>query len=148
MPVMRHLTVGNVTYDTVGEASVTQVQTSGTKIATVSIDGASTDIYAPSGGGGGSTWTDISNEFSVTASNFTAKTDGKLVFVSFDDATGFMLNLNSQYMPVGTFTGACMDDNALSCAVLFDTSGASSFISESGEYFTGSIVYLCVGAFT
>lgn len=50
MPVMKHLTVGNVTYDTVGEASVTQVQTSGTKIATVSIDGASTDIYAPSGG--------------------------------------------------------------------------------------------------
>lgn len=50
MPVMRHLDVGGTTYDTVGEASVTQVQTSGTKIATVSIDGTSTDIYAPSGG--------------------------------------------------------------------------------------------------
>lgn len=47
MPAMKRLTVGGVTYDTVGEASVTQVQTSGTKIATVSIDGASTDIYAP-----------------------------------------------------------------------------------------------------
>lgn len=47
---MRHLTVDGTTYDTVGEASVTQVQTSGTKIATVSIDGTSTDIYAPSGG--------------------------------------------------------------------------------------------------
>ena len=33
-----------------GEASVTQVQTSGTKIATVSIDGTATDIYAPEGG--------------------------------------------------------------------------------------------------
>jgi len=47
---MRHLTVDGTTYDTVGEAFVTQVQTSGTKIATVSIDGTSTDIYAPSGG--------------------------------------------------------------------------------------------------
>ena len=50
MAVMQHLTVGGVTYDTVGEASVTQVQSSGTKIATVSIDGTSTDLYAPSGG--------------------------------------------------------------------------------------------------
>lgn len=47
---MRHLNVGGTTYDTVGEASVTQVQTSGTKIATVSIDGTSTDLYAPAGG--------------------------------------------------------------------------------------------------
>lgn len=50
MPVMKRLTVGGTTYDTVGEASVTQVQTSGTKIATIAIDGTSTDIYAPSGG--------------------------------------------------------------------------------------------------
>lgn len=55
MPVMRHLNVGGTTYDTVGEASVTQVLSSGTKIATVSIDGTSTDLYAPAGGGGGST---------------------------------------------------------------------------------------------
>ena len=50
MPVMRHLNVGGTTYDTVGEASVTQVFSSGTKIATVSIDGTSTDLYAPAGG--------------------------------------------------------------------------------------------------
>lgn len=50
MPVMRHLNVGGTTYDTVGEASVTQVLGSGTKIATVSIDGTSTDLYAPEGG--------------------------------------------------------------------------------------------------
>lgn len=50
MPVMKQLNVGGVTYDTVGEASVTQVLNSGTKIATVSIDGTSTDLYAPSGG--------------------------------------------------------------------------------------------------
>ena len=47
---MRHLNVGGTTYDTVGEASVTQVLSSGTKIATVSIDGTSTDLYAPAGG--------------------------------------------------------------------------------------------------
>ena len=47
MAVMKKLTVGGVTYDTVGEASVTQVQTTGTKIATVTIDGSGTDIYAP-----------------------------------------------------------------------------------------------------
>lgn len=47
---MRHLNIGGTTYDTVGEASVTQVLSSGTKIATVSIDGTSTDIYAPAGG--------------------------------------------------------------------------------------------------
>ena len=50
MPVMKQLNVGGTTYDTVGEASVTQVLSSGTKIATVSIDGTSTDLYAPSGG--------------------------------------------------------------------------------------------------
>lgn len=50
MPVMRHLNVGGTTYDTVGEASVTQVLSSGTKIATVSIDGTATDLYAPAGG--------------------------------------------------------------------------------------------------
>lgn len=48
-PVMKTLTIGGTTYDTVGEASVTQVVGSGTKIATVSIDGTSTDLYAPSG---------------------------------------------------------------------------------------------------
>lgn len=53
MPVMRQLRIGSETYDTVGEASVTQVQTSGTKIATVTIDGTATDLYAPEGGGGG-----------------------------------------------------------------------------------------------
>lgn len=53
MPVMKQFRIGSATYDTVGEASVTQVQTSGTKIATVTIDGTATDLYAPDGGGGG-----------------------------------------------------------------------------------------------
>ena len=55
MAVMRHLTVDGTTYDTVGEASVTQVQTTGTKIATVTIDGTATDLYAPSGASPSST---------------------------------------------------------------------------------------------
>lgn len=50
MPVMKQLRIGSVNYDTVGEASVTQVLASGTKIATVTIDGTSTDLYAPEGG--------------------------------------------------------------------------------------------------
>lgn len=50
MPVLKQLRVDDVTYDTVGEASVTQVVSTGTKIATVTIDGTATDLYAPSGG--------------------------------------------------------------------------------------------------
>lgn len=50
MPVMKQLRIGSETYDTVGEASVTQVLASGTKIATVTIDGTATDLYAPEGG--------------------------------------------------------------------------------------------------
>lgn len=49
MPVMKQLNLGGTTYDTVGEASVTRVVTSGTKIATITIDGTSSDLYAPSG---------------------------------------------------------------------------------------------------
>ena len=50
MPVLKQLRVDDVTYDTVGEALVTQVVSTGTKIATVTIDGTATDLYAPSGG--------------------------------------------------------------------------------------------------
>ena len=35
------------------DITVTQIQTTGTKIATIDVDGTSTDLYAPSGGGGG-----------------------------------------------------------------------------------------------
>lgn len=57
MPVMKKLRIGSATYDTVGSASVTQTLTSGTEIATVTIDGTATKLYAPAGGGGGSTVT-------------------------------------------------------------------------------------------
>lgn len=50
MPVMKQLRIGSVNYDTVGSASVTQTLTSGTEIATVTIDGTATKLYAPSGG--------------------------------------------------------------------------------------------------
>lgn len=50
MPIMKELEVDDVVYTTVGEASVTQVVSTGTKIATIAIDGTSTDLYAPSGG--------------------------------------------------------------------------------------------------
>lgn len=35
--------------------TVTQIQSTGTKIATITVDGNGTDLYAPSGGGGGDT---------------------------------------------------------------------------------------------
>lgn len=41
--------------DTGDTVSVTQVQSTGTKIATVTVNSVDTDIYAPNGGGGGST---------------------------------------------------------------------------------------------
>ena len=47
MPTMKQLRIGSVNYDTVGEASVTQTLTSGTEIATVTIDGTATKLYAP-----------------------------------------------------------------------------------------------------
>lgn len=44
---------------------VTQVQSSGTKIATVNVNGTDTDLYAPSGGGGSSDYNDLDNKPSV-----------------------------------------------------------------------------------
>ena len=40
--------------------SVTQIQSTGTKIATITIDNVDTDLYAPNGGGG-SSWTDVTD---------------------------------------------------------------------------------------
>lgn len=82
MPVMKQFRIGSTTYDTVGEASVTQVQTSGTKIATVTIDGTATDLYAPEGGGGGGmlvTFTTPDHGSTYTAD----KTFGE-IFAAFD----------------------------------------------------------------
>lgn len=47
MPVMKSLTVDGTTYTTVGEATATQTLTSGTEIATITIDGTATKLYAP-----------------------------------------------------------------------------------------------------
>lgn len=44
-----------ITGGTPTEVTVTQVVTAGTKIATVSVDGTATDLYAPAGSGGGVT---------------------------------------------------------------------------------------------
>ena len=44
----------NNTSATVGSVTVTPVISTGTKIATVDVDGVETDLYAPAGGGGGS----------------------------------------------------------------------------------------------
>lgn len=95
MPVMKRLTVDGVNYDTVGEASVTQVQTSGTKIATVTIDGTATDLYAPEGGGGGADFNLVPvflNSSSSTTATVTIPEVGPddmvTVFSSFGDISG------------------------------------------------------------
>lgn len=67
MPVMKRLRIGSVDYDTVGSASVTQTLTSGTEIATVTIDGTATKLYAPEGGGSTVTVTPILTSGTQTA---------------------------------------------------------------------------------
>lgn len=99
MPVMKRLTVGGTTYDTVGEASVTQVQTSGTKIATIAIDGTSTDLYAPEGGGGGSTVTVTQSLSSGT----------QVASISVD---GNATNLYAPTPPTASSTAPSMDGTA------------------------------------
>jgi len=53
------------------DITVTQIQTTGTKIATIDVDGTSTDLYAPSGGGGFSAFLIITagTGLTVTASS-------------------------------------------------------------------------------
>lgn len=64
---MKQLRIGSVNYDTVGSASVTQTLTSGTEIATVTIDGTATKLYAPEGGGSTVTVTPILTSGTQTA---------------------------------------------------------------------------------
>lgn len=52
MAVMKALVIDGTTYETVGSASVTQTLSSGTKIGSVTIDGTTTDLYAPTASGG------------------------------------------------------------------------------------------------
>lgn len=47
--------------------TVTQVQTSGTKIATISINGSETQLYAPSGGSGGATSLNDLSDVTITS---------------------------------------------------------------------------------
>lgn len=69
-------------YTPTSEVSVTQITSTGTKIATVTVDGTPTDLYAPSGGGG-ATYTatspisiDSNNDISHADSGATAGTYG------------------------------------------------------------------------
>lgn len=57
--------------------SVTQVQSTGTKIATITVDGNGTDIYAPSSGGGSSSYvfTTTANILSGNVPNITIRDD-------------------------------------------------------------------------
>ena len=54
------------TWNGKSSVGVTQIQSSGTKIATVNVDGTPTDLYAPSGGSGGtSDYSELENKPSI-----------------------------------------------------------------------------------
>ena len=58
--------IEKTTWNGKSTVSVSQVQSTGTKIATVNVNGTDTDLYAPSGGGGGSSdYNDLDNKPSV-----------------------------------------------------------------------------------
>ena len=62
-------------YTPTSEVSVTQITSTGTKIATVTVDGTATDLYAPSGGGGGGTITDVTVDGTSVVTGTTAAID-------------------------------------------------------------------------
>lgn len=79
------------------DITVTQIQTTGTKIATIDVDGTSTDLYAPSGGGGFSAFLIITagTGLTVTASS------GGTTFTATETSTGtYEVMVNA----VGTWT--------------------------------------------
>ena len=79
------------------EVSVTQVLSSGTKIATVTVDGNDTDLYAPAGGGGGGSAPSLVGSFE--------KNDSSIMLGS----------LESDYSQGGTFSDSDMLNPAAFC---------------------------------
>ncbi len=82
------LQVDNVIYDIPSggsNVSVTQIQSTGTKIATITVDSVATDIYSPAGGG--SSLNDLSNV------NITSPSDKQVL--AYDDATNKWINSSS-----------------------------------------------------
>lgn len=72
--------------ESVGDTvSVSQVQTTGTKIATVTVSGTPTDLYAPTGGG-------ASSLSGLSDVNLTTPSDGQML--SYDNATSKWVNSN------------------------------------------------------
>lgn len=79
--------------------TVTQIQTTGTKIATITVDSVGTDLYAPNGGGGASAFEDLtdvdidsstlaSGQVPVYNSNSEKWENGTLTDSVFTDVTG------------------------------------------------------------
>lgn len=60
----------NETLNLGDDVSFTQIQSIGTKIGTITINGVATDIYAPNGGGG-SSWTDVTGTLAAGATSIT-----------------------------------------------------------------------------
>lgn len=136
MPIMKQLRIGSVNYDTVGSASVTQTLTSGTEIATVTIDGTATKLYAPEGGGGGFPITvnktysgsDTIYTFDKTVSEIVAALDAGTmpVFASTDGGT-----VHYYYMTTANYTvsSSYLSVKASGWSTSFSASGLDAYPS-------------------
>lgn len=105
--------------------SVTQIQSTGTKIASIDVDGNTTDLYAPNGGGGGGSGVTIIADKSNFNEVITALTNGnyvgKLKFRT-QNATYYIRNIPA--VKVSNMT----------TATLSITLGASIFYFDANEF--------------
>lgn len=116
------------------DITVTQVQTAGTKIATIDVDGNSTDLYAPTGGGGSYTEGDgidiTSNTISVDTTFTEASTRANIA--SGDTFSTILGKIKKFFTDLKTvaFTGAYSDLSG-------QPTNVSQFTNDSG-YITSS----------
>lgn len=105
------------------DITVTQVQTTGTKIATIDVDGNSTDLYAPNGGGsGGHT---ILNESGTALAD-----EPNLQFTDGLKATDDSVNSKTQVGVDTTFTEASIRSN------IFSGDSLSTILGKIRKWFT------------
>ena len=111
----------------------TQIQNTGTKIAEVDIDGTTTDVYAPSGGGS-------SLNYSTTEQVVGTWIDGKPLYQKTID-TGTLPNNTAKNVPHGIadlenvvyFSGWCKDTSGQ----MFPLPVVNGYVSNSKNYSVG-----------
>ena len=123
------------------DITVTQVQTTGTKIATIDVDGNSTDLYAPTGGGSKHT---IVNESGTALAD-----EPNLQFTDGLKATDDSVNTKTKVGVDTTFTEAStranIDSGDTFATILgkikkWFTDLPSMFVSKTGDTMTGALI--------